>query len=74
MKYDTEYMKNMASNLEDFIDTVDRFVVIEGLSEENYKKSRKTVKKLIKHLNAGEGEKVFDKDRYLEAMRNGELH
>jgi hypothetical protein len=67
-------MNKMADNLEDFIETTDRFVVIEGLSEEKYRESRKTVKKLIRKLRKGEGDAIFNKERYLEAKREGELH
>ena len=43
------------------------------ITEEEYEDAVKTVKKLIKKLRKGKGDDVFDKERYLEVMREGKL-
>lgn len=68
MKYDKKLMKQMADDFEAYLEQVDKFLIIEGLSKEEYKDAKKKVKKLIKHLRNGNGDKVFDKERYREFM------
>lgn len=70
MKYDKKLMDRMADDLENYLEIVDKYIIIEGLSPEDYKKARKKVKKLIKHLRKGEGDKVFDKERYEAYIEN----
>ena len=74
MEYDKKIMKQMAKNFKGYIDIIDRYVIIDGISEEEYKESMKTVKKLIKHLKKGEGDKVFNKERYMEMIESGKLN
>jgi len=69
MQYDKKMMKKMADNFESYLDIVDRYVIIDGLSEEEYETAKKRVKKLIKKLRKGEGDEVFDEERYREFMR-----
>ena len=73
MKYDETLMKKMADNLEAYLDTIENYVIIEGLSKDEYDKSVKTVKKLIKKLRKNKGDEVFDKERYIELLRSGKL-
>jgi stalled ribosome rescue protein Dom34 len=73
MQYDKEKMKKQAENLENYLDIIENYVIIEGISEEEYKKAVKTVKKLIKKLKKGDGDAVYNKERYLEALEAGKL-
>ena len=66
--YDQETMNKMADNLEEYLSIVDRYIIIDGISEDEYKEAVKTVKKLIKKLRKGKGDEVFDKERYIEIM------
>ena len=71
MVYDKKMMKRMADDLECYLDIIENYLIIDGLSKEEYDKSTKTVKKLIKKLRKGKGDEVFDKERYIELMTNG---
>ncbi len=72
-KEDKKLMKRMADNLEQYIDAVDRYCIIEDLPKEDYDEAMKDARKLIKHLKDGKGEKVFNWERYQEAKRSGRL-
>ena len=74
MKYDKKLMNNMADDLENYIDIIESYIIIEGITEEEYEESLKTVRKLIKKLRKGKGDEVFDKDRYLELLKDDKLH
>ena len=74
MKYDQKMMSAMADDLENYLDIVDRYVIIDGITEEEYNESVKTVKKLIKNLRKGNGDKVFNKERYIELKTQGALN
>ena len=73
MKYDKALMKNMADNLENYLNIVQPYLIIQGITKEEYDDAVKKVKKLIKHLRNGKGEKVFDEERYRELMMSGKL-
>ena len=73
MNYDKKLMKKMADNLENYIDIIDRYVIIEGITQETYDHSMKKVKKLIKKLRQGKGDEVFDRERYIEMLESGKL-
>lgn len=72
MKYDKELMNKMADNFESYLEIIENYVIIEGVSDEEYKKAVETVKKLIKHLRKGKGDKVFDKEAYIEYLEKQE--
>ena len=72
MKYDKEMMDRMADDFEEYLELVDEYLIIDGLSEEEYNKAKKKVKKLIKHLRKGNGDKVFDKKKYMEYKRRND--
>ena len=74
MKYDQKLMNAMADDLENYLDIIDRYVIIDGITEEEYNESVKTVKKLIKNLRKGNGDKVFNKERYIELKTQGVLN
>lgn len=74
MKYDKKLMNNMADDLENYLDIIDSYIIIEGITEEEYEESMKTVRKLIKKLRKGKGDEVFDKERYLELLKDDKLH
>ena len=72
-KYDQKTMDYIADSLESYLDIITSYVIIEGITEEEYEDAVKTVKKLIKKLRKGKGDDVFDKERYLEVMREGKV-
>ncbi len=73
MEYDKKLMKAMADNLENYLNIIDSYVIIEGITKDEYDDAVKTVKKLIKKLRKGKGDDVFDKERYRELMNSGRL-
>lgn len=73
MKYDQKVLDKIADSLEAYLDIVTSYVIIEGITKDEYDGSVKTIKKLIKKLRKGKGDEVFDKERYLEALRENRL-
>ena len=73
MKYDQKVLDKIADSLEAYLDIITSYVIIEGITKDEYDESVKTVKKLIKKLRKGKGDEVFDKERYLEALRENRL-
>lgn len=73
MKYSEKLMDDMAYNLKNYLDIIESFTLIEGLSEEEYNDAVKTVRKLIKKLEKHKGDDVFDKERYIELLEAGKL-
>lgn len=73
MKYNKKLMKKMADNLENYLQIIDSYVIIQGITKEEYDEAKKRVKKLIKHLRNGDGEKVFDEDRYRDLLASGKI-
>lgn len=67
--YDQKELDEIADCLEEYIDIFDTFIYKEGTKKEEYKKAMKTVKKAIKNLRRGDGDAVFDKERYEEMMQ-----
>lgn len=72
MKYDKKMMNEMADNFESYVDIIKNYVIIEGITDEEYKAAIKKVKKLIKHLRKGNGDKVFDEEAYREYIEQCE--
>ena len=72
-KYDVKEMQEMADVFEMFLSTVKSYVIIDGITSEQYQSAVKTVEKLIKKLRKGEGDKVFDQERYFELKSQGNL-
>ena len=73
VKYDQKVLDKMADSLKAYLDIITSYVIIEGITKDEYDESVKTVKKLIKKLRKGKGDEVFDKERYLEALRENRL-
>lgn len=65
MKYDQAILDRMADSYEKYLYFLKRYIVLEGLDEKAYKKHVKRIKKMIKHLRNGEGDKVLIPERYL---------
>lgn len=73
MKYDQKVLDSMADSLESYLDIITSYVIIEGITKDEYDESVKTVRKLIKKLRKGKGDEVFDKERYSEALKEERL-
>ena len=52
-------MKAMANSIECYLDYIETYAIFDGITEEEWKKNVKTVKKLIKKLRKGDPS-VFD--------------
>ena len=70
---DKKLMKSMAENLENYLDLIENYIIIKGLTKDEYDNAVKTVRKLIKKLKKGKGDDVFDEERFLELKENGKL-
>lgn len=66
--YDQKELDNIADCLEEYLYLFDTFIIREGTDEDEYKKAVKVVKKAIKRLREGDGDAVFDTNRYEEMM------
>ena len=51
---------SIADHLESYLDTIDNLFIHEGKTKEEMDKAKKIIRKAIKHLRAGEYEKVFN--------------
>lgn len=74
MKYNQKLMDKLADNLEQYLYIIENYVIIEGLTKEEYDESVKDTKKLIKKLRKGKGDNVFEKYRYIELKESGRLN
>lgn len=52
--HDKEFMKGMANALEDYLYALEEYIIIDGITEEEYDKAIETLKKLIKKLRKGD--------------------
>ena len=73
-KAERKFMKFMAKNFKAYLKLIDELIIIDGLSQKDYKKARKKVKKLIKHLKNGDKEKCFDMHAYNNAISEGRIN
>ena len=73
MKYDQEIMDRYANSIEDYLDSIEKFLIYPGMTEEEFTENQKLCRKLIKKLRKGKGEDVFDRERYIEAEESGLL-
>lgn len=71
--YTKERMDADREAFQAYLDTIQTYTIIQNLSSEKYKEAVKTVKKLIKHLENYEGEKVYNEERYRESLEAEEL-
>lgn len=66
--YDQNKLNRIADCLEEYINYFDLFIIKEGFDEKEYKKAIKTIKKAIENLRNGNGDAVFDLNKYDEIM------
>ena len=66
-RIDDKQMDKMADCFEEYLDIIQRYVIITGITEEEYDDAVKKVKKLIKHLRNHDDDKVFDKEALEQA-------
>ena len=67
-RYPQKMMNEYADTLEAYTDIFDRFIIKDAIKEDDYKWALKTIKKAIKNLRKGNGDEVFDPERYEEIM------
>lgn len=65
-----ELMKNMADGIEFYLNTTTRYMIIENITEEEYKSAVKQIKKLIKKLREGDTS-VFSTEGFNELVDSG---
>lgn len=66
--YDQNKLNTIADCLENYINYFDLFIIKEGTDEKEYKKAIKDIKKAIENLRNGNGDAVFNLDKYEEIM------
>ena len=65
-----EKLNEMADQIENFVEFTDRFLFIEGVTDEEYKQIIKSTKKAVKRLRKGKDlDKVFDVEKIEECMQ-----
>ncbi len=63
-------LTEMADQIEEFVEFTDKFLFIEGVTDEEYKKIMKHIRKAVKRLRKGEElEKVFDVEKIEECYQ-----
>ena len=67
-RYPQKMMDEYADTLEAYTDIFDRFIIKDSIKEDEYKWALKTIKNAIKNLRKGNGDEVFDPERYEEIM------
>lgn len=66
-----EKLKEMADQIEEFINTVDKFLFLENVTEKEYKKAMKFARKCVKRLRKGKKlHKIFSKKKLEECIQN----
>jgi uncharacterized protein YheU (UPF0270 family) len=70
--YDQKVLDRIADSLEEYINLFDQFIIRDGTDEKEYKKAMKIIRKAIKNLREGNGDEVFDSERYQEMMERME--
>lgn len=63
-------MKQMANSLECYIDFIETYAIFEGITEDEWQKNVKNIKKLIKKLRKGDPS-VFDINNMNEVLTQG---
>lgn len=63
-------LEKLADSMEEYVDVIERYVIIEGVTEEEKKQYIKTIRKAIKKIRKGDYEDVISKKRYHEFLRN----
>lgn len=64
--YDQKDLNQRADFIEEYINTIDSYFIIHGISKERYDKAMKRLRKTIDDLRNGNGDAEFDPDRYHE--------
>lgn len=63
-------LKQMGKQIEDYLDFVDKYLFIEGCTDEEYKRIKKNIKKVIKKLKKGKDlETILDVEKIEECAR-----
>ena len=68
-----ELMKNQAESLNKYKMFIEKYLIISGISKEEYDKSIKVLNKTIKRLNKGNlknAKKVYNKERFIESIKD----
>lgn len=63
-------LDKLADSMEEYVNVIERYVIIDGITEDEKKKYIKTIRKAIKKIRKGEYEDVISKKRYHEFLRN----
>lgn len=63
-----EQMLRDAENFEGYLEIVEKFAILKNVSPKNYEAAVSEIKKMIRLLREGKGDKVYDKERYEEYM------
>ena len=72
-KAEKAYMKKIRKDLKNYLEMLDKYIIIDGLTKEEYDSAVKKVKKLIKLLKRGEFDNVFDGVVFDQAVESGKI-
>lgn len=72
-KFDQKELDQIAGCIEEYLDIVEAYIIIDGITEEEYTRALKGCRKLVKKLRKGEGEKVFNMERYEAAKAENKV-
>lgn len=64
-----EQMKRDADCYESYLNAIETYCILKNLTVKKYEKTSKRVRKMIKYLREGRGDKVYDEDAYREYLR-----
>lgn len=72
-KYDQKELDVMADTFNAYLDVIKTYVIIDGITKEEYEEALDTLKDLVKKLRKGKGDKVFNQERYFELKSQGNV-
>lgn len=64
-----EEMLKDADNYENYLNIIETYCILKNLSPEKYEKATHKIRKMIKYLREGRGDKVYDEERYEEYLK-----
>ena len=68
---DPKILKQDYENFKGYLDIVENYAILRDIPPDVYEKAVKTIKKMLKHLKEGRGDKVYDAERYDEYYNHG---
>ena len=70
--YNKKHNKMVADCLEEYIDIVEKYCILEGKKKADVKKAEKIIMKAVKDLRNNKPENVYDEERFYKVMNETE--